>query len=245
MSFFYGIILVGDNMNLEIFKRIIKEIATKDMMKDSLNMNNYEEEMDDIIALLTNDYFGFKIIKVNNSYYSNLINSDIYNYEVVSKNDILEDKDVSLINQFLNNEITEQEGIDIIKKIVEEINKILMETNDIHIEGANNVVDLPEFKKVDLTKEFLNVLNSKDLASEIMTAGITENIGDISVYVGQETEKEELKNFSIITFNHLLEDKDIGKIAIIGPKRMDYSKVVSVMKYISKKINDDYKKGKL
>lgn len=147
------------------------------------------------------------------------------------------------MEEFITSEMTT--GINIIKKIVEEINKILVETNDIHIEGANNVVDLPEFKKVDLTKEFLNVLNSKDLVSEIMTSGITENIGDISVYVGQETEKEELKNFSIITFNHLLEDKDIGTIGIIGPKRMDYSKVVSVMKYISKKINDDYKKGKI
>ena len=60
----------------------------------------------------------------------------------------------------------------------------------------------------------------------------------------KELEKEELKNFSIVTFNHLLEGKDIGTIGIIGPTRMDYSKVISVMKYISKKINDDFKNGK-
>ena len=67
---------------------------------------------------------------------------------------------------------------------------------------------------------------------------------DINIYIGEETECEELKDFSIVTFNHLLEDKDIGTIGIIGPTRMDYSKVISVMKYISKKLNDDFKKGK-
>ena len=61
----------------------------------------------------------------------------------------------------------------------------------------------------------------------------------------EESEKEELKDFSIVTFNHLIEDKDIGTIGIIGPKRMDYSKIISVMKYISKKLNDDFKNGKI
>ena len=147
------------------------------------------------------------------------------------------------LEELLINEMTS--GINIIKKIIEEINRLLEETNNIHIEGAGNVIDLPEFKKVDITKEFLNVLDSKDLVSEIMTSGMDDNLGNIRVYVGQESEKEELKNFSIITFDHLIEDKDIGTIGIIGPKRMDYSKVISVMKYISKKINDDYKKGKI
>ena len=147
------------------------------------------------------------------------------------------------IEDFITEEM--KSGINIIKKIIKEINKLLDDTNKVYIEGAGNIIDLPEFKKVDLTKEFLNVLDSKDLVSEIMSSGITEDIGDIKVYVGQESEKEELKNFSIVAFDHLLEDKDIGTIGIIGPKRMDYSKVISVMKYISKKINDDYKKGKI
>ena len=87
----------------------------------------------------------------------------------------------------------------------------------------------------------LNVLNEKDLVSNILNSDISKGI---NVYIGEESEREELKNFSIITFNHLLEGKDLGTIGIIGPTRMDYSKVISVMKYISKKINDDYKKDK-
>ena len=132
-------------------------------------------------------------------------------------------------------------GINIIKKIIEEINKILDESQKLYLEGTNKVVDMPEFKKVDVAKDFLNVLDAKDLVADILNTGLAQ---DINVYIGEESAHEELKNFSIITFNHLLEGKDIGTIGIIGPTRMDYSKVISVMKYISKKLNDDFKKGK-
>ena len=145
----------------------------------------------------------------------------------------------SPLEEFIMNEM--KTGINIIKKVIEEINKIIIESQQIYLDGANKVIDMPEFKKVDVAKDFLNVLDAKDLVADVLNTGVAENI---NIYIGEETEKEELKNFSIVTFNHLLEDKDIGTIGIIGPTRMDYSKVISVMKYISKKLNDDFKKGK-
>ncbi len=145
----------------------------------------------------------------------------------------------SPLEEFIMSEM--KTGINIIKKVISEINKIILESQQIYLDGANKVVDMPEFKKVDVAKDFLNVLDAKDLVADVLNTGMAE---DIKIYIGSETEKEELKNFSIVTFNHLLQDKDIGTIGIIGPTRMDYSKVISVMKYISKKLNDDFKKGK-
>ena len=147
------------------------------------------------------------------------------------------------IEEFITTEM--KAGIEIIKKIIKEINKLLKGAgkSKVFLEGTNKVVDMPEFQNTDIAKDFLNVLNSEDVVSEIMnTESEVEN--DINVYIGAESEKEELKNFSLITFTHLIEGKDIGTIGIIGPTRMDYSKVIAVMKYISKKINDDFKKGK-
>ena len=146
------------------------------------------------------------------------------------------------IEEFITAEM--KTGIDVIKRIIKEINKLLKETGGkVYLEGTNKVVDMPEFQNTDIAKEFLNVLNSKDVVSDVMnTEAKIEQ--DINVYIGEESEKEELKNFSLITFNHLIEGKDIGTIGIIGPTRMDYSKVIAVMKYISKKLNDDFKKGK-
>ena len=126
-------------------------------------------------------------------------------------------------------------SIDIIKKIVDEINKIFQENDELFLEGTNKSFDLPEFRQVDLAKNFMNVLDQKDLMSEVLSTGVAD---DISVYIGDELHDEKLKDFSVVTFNHILGDKDIGTIGIIGPKRMDYSKVISVMKYISKKLNE-------
>jgi len=144
------------------------------------------------------------------------------------------------IEEFISEEV--KTGINIIRKIIDEINKLFKDAGkDIYLEGTNRVADMPEFKRVDVAKDFLNILNEKDLVSDVLSSGLPD---DINVYIGSETEKEEFKNFSIVKFNNLIEGKDIGTIGIIGPTRMDYSKVISVMKYISKKINDDYKKGK-
>ena len=146
----------------------------------------------------------------------------------------------SPIEEFIVKEM--KTGVNIIKKIIKEINKMLGNVSKLYLEGTNKALDLPEFKKVDVAKSFLDVLDAKDLVADVLNTGIAK---DINVYIGSESEREELKDFSIVTFNHLIEDKDIGTIGIIGPKRMDYSKIISVMKYISKKLNDDFKNGKL
>ena len=129
-------------------------------------------------------------------------------------------------------------GIKVIRKIIDEINKVLKITsNEVYLEGTNKSFDLPEFKKAEIAKDFMNALDAKDLVADVLNTGIAE---DINVYIGDELSDEKLKNFSVITFNHFLGDKDIGTIGIIGPKRMDYAKVISVMKYISKKLKEEY-----
>lgn len=136
------------------------------------------------------------------------------------------------IEEFITTEM--KNSISIIQKIIDEINKIFKEHDDLILEGTNKAFDLPEFQKAELAKNFMNVLDAKDLVSEVLNTGVAE---DINVYIGEELQDEKLKDFSVVTFNHLLGDKDIGTIGIIGPTRMDYSKVISIMKYISKKLD--------
>lgn len=123
----------------------------------------------------------------------------------------------------------------VIKPIINQLNRVIGEINQVYLEGANKVFDFPEFKKVETARNFLSILDTKEEMLELLNSGLAE---DINVYIGDENEKEELKDLSIITFKNKVFGKNMGTIGIIGPKRMDYSKVISIMKYINKKLNE-------
>lgn len=116
--------------------------------------------------------------------------------------------------------------------------KKLIEDEKIYLEGRNKSFELPEFKSLEIAKNFVNILDTKEVMLDILNTGFAE---DIQIYIGDENENDDLKDFSVVTFKHSVADKDLGTIWIIGPKRMNYSKVISVMKYISKKLNEDFK----
>ena len=137
------------------------------------------------------------------------------------------------LEEYLYDEMTYT--IKIIKSIIEQIKKVL-EEDKIYLKGANKSFDLPEFNSLEVAKNFINILDEKELMADMLNSGFAE---DINVYIGEENEKQELKDFSIVTFKHKVNGRDLGTIGIIGPKRMDYSKVISIMKYISKKLNGD------
>ena len=126
-------------------------------------------------------------------------------------------------------------SLKVIKPVIEQLKKVINEESKVYLEGANKAFDLPEFKSLQIARNFINVLDTKELVTELLDTGIAK---DINVYIGDENEKEELKDFSIVTFKHSLKGKELGTIGIIGPTRMNYSKVISVMKYISKKLEE-------
>ena len=130
-----------------------------------------------------------------------------------------------------------EDQIDVIKPIIKQMNRTLEKSDNMYLEGANNVFDFPEFNRIDRARNFLSILDAKEQVMEILNSGLAQ---DINIYIGEENEKDELKDLSIVTFKHTVGNKDLGTIGIIGPKRMDYSKVISVMKYISKKLNEKF-----
>lgn len=137
------------------------------------------------------------------------------------------------LEEYLINEM--KYSVKVIKPIIEQIKKVIMQDRQLYLEGTNKLFDLPEFNSLEVAKNFVNIIDERELMTDILNSGFAK---DINVYIGDETEKKELKDFSIITFKHQVGGKDMGTIGIIGPKRMDYSKVISVMKYINKKLKD-------
>ena len=125
-------------------------------------------------------------------------------------------------------------SLKVIKTIMEQLDRVINEDSNFYLEGANKSFELPEFKSLEVAKNFINLIDTKEIMLDLLNTGFAK---DINVYIGDENDNEQLKDFSIITFKHRYQNKDLGTIGIIGPKRMDYSKVISVMKYISKKLN--------
>lgn len=128
--------------------------------------------------------------------------------------------------------------INIIKSIIEQINKAIIECQNIYLKGAKNILDMPEFNEVDKAKSFLDIVDKKEFLKNLEQE---ESVKDINVYIGDENGNEKLKDYSIITFKHVVNGKNLGTIGIIGPTRMDYSKVISIMKYINKELNNNNK----
>ena len=112
-------------------------------------------------------------------------------------------------------------SLNVIKPIMEQLKKTINYENKIYLEGANKAFELPEFKSLDVVKNFINVIDQKDIVTDLLSTGFAD---DINVYIGNENENEQLKDFSIVTFKHRYKNKDLGTIGIIGPTRMDYSK---------------------
>ena len=84
------------------------------------------------------------------------------NYIFVNK---LVGKSIDEINVHLKStlELSLRQEIKVIRKIIDEINKVLKTTsNEVYLEGTNKSFDLPEFKKTEIAKDFMNALDAKD-----------------------------------------------------------------------------------
>ncbi len=102
--------------------------------------------------------------------------------------------------------------------------------NDVSFVGKNNMLNQPEFNNVDKIKKLFNKLDDNEVISSI-----EENNNDINIYIGKETNLDDDVTVIKTKYKTLGEE---GTIAIIGPKRMEYSRVVSMLDFIKKNIEN-------
>ena len=191
------------------------------------------EEIKLIVIMVSNGMVKETIIKYDEDIAQTQVNSlnSIFNAKLKGKPLSKIDKPMA---EYIFSEL--EYSINVIKPIIEQINYIIEQEQTPLLKGASKSFDLPEFKSMEVARNFVSVLDSNTIAEEILnSSGVAK---DINVYIGNENSNEELKDFSVVTFKHKVGNKDLGTIGIIGPKRMNYSKVISVMKYISKKLNE-------
>ncbi|MGD9900995.1 MAG: heat-inducible transcriptional repressor HrcA [Spirochaetales bacterium] len=97
-------------------------------------------------------------------------------------------------------------------------------------EGSIKLLNNPEYADIDSAKKVLHVLEDENELKNIFKH--KDNYSDISFSIGTENEHEDLSSCGVITANYTVNGNNVASIGIIGPQRMNYSKVAAVLKYL-------------
>lgn len=118
----------------------------------------------------------------------------------------------------------------IIPVLYESLN--IVNKSEIYTEGSTNIFNYPEYKDIERAREFLSLLDNKDKIS-----GLLDNNASISVKIGTENFIEGAEKCSVISAIYSINEKPVGEIGVIGPTRMPYSKIISLMGNVVRELN--------
>ena len=166
-------------------------------------------------------------------------------------NTTLNGLDVMDMNLAVIQKIKEQMGAhnSVIDSVLEIIGNALTEDEDLEIytSGATNILKYPELADKSNAAQILSAFEEKkDLNQWIEQEPVSENNDNhaIQVYIGGETQVESMKDCSLVTATYRIDDGVYGKVGIVGPKRMDYDKVVATLQSMMEQLDDIFKDNK-
>jgi heat-inducible transcriptional repressor len=118
---------------------------------------------------------------------------------------------------------------------VDKIFKDVIKRENIVISGAKNIIRQPEFENPERFQSIIELIEDRDIIVHILEK--TGDSNEIFISIGSENEDIKLNDYSYITKEYKFGDTN-GTLGIIGPKRMEYSKIVSIVDYMSKMISE-------
>ena len=166
-----------------------------------------------------------------------------------------------LLNSSLNGRTIEEINLDIISKLKDDagihsqvVDLVLNEVAEairageedlqIYTSGATNIFKYPELSEGDKASRLIGTLEHKEVLQEFVSGvnAESENNSDIQVYIGDESPVQSMKDCSVVTANYDLGGGLRGTIGIIGPKRMDYEKVLGTLRNLMNQLDAAFKK---
>jgi heat-inducible transcriptional repressor len=110
---------------------------------------------------------------------------------------------------------------------------------NLYMEGLTNIFNIPEYSSIDKAKAFLELFNSK----EEFTRNMLKRGEGVIVTIGEENMEDSMKDCSLITATYHVDGKLVGKIGVIGPTRMRYDEVTSIMEYLTNNLSESFMLG--
>lgn len=151
------------------------------------------------------------------------------------------------INLGLIAALKQQAGIHsaIVGEVLDAVAEVIKEEEDLEIytSGTNNIFKYPELADNKKASELISAFEEKHPLSTLVQETLAdESSTGIQVYIGEESPLQNMQDCSVVTATYELEEGMKGTIGIIGPKRMDYDKVVGTLKTLMHQLDDLYKK---
>ncbi len=192
-----------------------------------------------------------------------VIEGNVIKNSILSVNEELDDETLLKLNILLNTHLNglpvdeinlgmismmkQQAGIhsDIVSEVIDAVAEGIRNDEDLKIytSGTNNIFRYPELADQQKASELINTFEEKQLLGELLQDAGTEsgNTG-IQVYIGAESPVQSMRDCSVVTAAYELGGGMKGTIGIVGPKRMDYDKVVGTLRTIQTQLDELYRK---
>ena len=138
--------------------------------------------------------------------------------------------------------LKDQAGIhsDIVSNVLDTVAETMGQDEDIRIytSGTNNFFKYPELSDTERASELISTFEEKQQLASLVTENLLEekNTG-IQVYIGNESPIQTMRDCSVVTATYELGEGIRGTIGIIGPKRMDYEKVMDNLKVLKSSLD--------
>lgn len=175
--------------------------------------------------------------------YGNLSSFDDLQKVVTSLDGVLKDKTFDKVEEILNNKFADKQ-INELVNLQEKIIDVFLEafqkftTESYYFTGLANMFEQPEFRDFDKLKRLVSTMSNKSLMK------IMGDFSDssLSVKIGNENRLTQMKDCTVVSVPYQINEFESGTIAVIGPTRMEYKKVIPLVEYIAKNMSKLYEK---
>lgn len=162
-------------------------------------------------------------------------------------NTMLNGLSLSEINLGIISKLKEQAGSHggIVGNVLDAVAEAISIEDDLEIytSGTTNIFKYPELSDQQKASELICALEEKDALSNLVNDFLDkEDNHGIQVYIGSEMPVQTMKDCSVVTATYELEEGIQGTIGIIGPKRMDYERVMGTLKTLMAQLDNIFKK---
>jgi len=151
-------------------------------------------------------------------------------------NEILQETPISKIDETINKNLKEsglRSFVEYYDDLISAFIRIFTEMvqDKYFLSGQSNILNLPEFQNIDRVKEFVNSIENQEILKAI---SVSEK--GMTVRIGEENLIKAMKDCTVITVPYEIANGERGAIAIIGPTRMEYQKIIPLLEYIANNI---------